>query len=220
MKPAFLSWAQLYFHKGKTFLATPRPFRSDISLYFPNMQGYTLADPRNIYDTTSILRGKISIVRLSSEQWAQSQCESFTDDIQNPLLVEETERLKDKGVQMVNINIEEQWSKAILVRLSVRWHRKEVPKEEWPNTFMVRKGINDYTRRDLGVPNPRVGHVYVVDQNCKIRWAGCGNANDEERDSLVMAVRRLAEPSRFVAQEELESNKSVAKKPLRMALNR
>ena len=219
MKPAFLSWAQLYFHKGKTFLATPRPFRSDISLYFPNMQGYTLADPRHIYDTTSVFKGKISVVQLKTEHWASSQCESYVDDIRNPLLSEEMERLKEKGVQMVNINIMEQWSKAIMVRLSVRWYKKNIPREQWPNTFMVRKGMNDYVRRDLGVPNPRVGHVYVVDQNCKIRWAGCGNATDDERDSLVMAVRRLAEPSRFVSQEEAEVSRPTARKPLRKAFN-
>ena len=44
------------------------------------------------------------------------------------------------------------------------------------------------------MPNPKVGHVYLLDKDCKIRWAGCGDANDEEKESLVKAVRRLIDP--------------------------
>ena len=171
-------------------------------MYFPNMQGYTLEDSKSIHDTTNALKGKFSIVSLVSEQWAERQAKSYTDPGQNPALAAEIERLKDKGLQKVFINVQEDRLKALIVRLSLNYWRKNTPKEDWHRTFLVRRGITDYTRRDINMPNKKIGHVYLVDGNCKIRWAGCGDATDMERESLVYCVRRLVEPPAKVALEK------------------
>ena len=189
-------------HRGKTFLATPKLFRAETAMYFPNMQGYTLADHKNFYDTTDVLRGKFSIVSVVSEQWAERQAKSYTDPQQNPALAVELDRLKDKGLQKVFINIEEDMLKAFIVRLSLGYWRKITPKEDWHRTFLVKRGITDYTRADIKMSNAKVGHVYLVDGHCKIRWAGCGDATDEERESLVYCAKRLVEPPARVTLEK------------------
>ncbi|KAL9127859.1 MAG: hypothetical protein Q9217_003350 [Psora testacea] len=194
LKPYFRDWTMTRHHRGKTFLATPKLFRAEAAMYFPNMQGYTLEDPKTVYDTTNVLRGKFSIVSVVSEQWAERQAKSFTDPKQNPALASEVERLKVKGLQKVFINIEEDCLKAFIVRLSLGHWRKITPREDWHRTFLVKRGVTDYTRLDIKMTNAKVGHVYLVDGHCKIRWAGCGDATDEEKESLVHCVRRLVEP--------------------------
>jgi len=48
-------------------------------------------------------------------------------------------------------------------------------------------------REALGVGNSKVGYVYLVDSQCRVRWAGSGRADGGERKSLVRGVGRLVE---------------------------
>jgi hypothetical protein len=36
----------------------------------------------------------------------------------------------------------------------------------------------------MGMTNSRVGYVYLVDEECRIRWAGCADAMKEESEAL------------------------------------
>lgn len=214
MMPAFRPWTLLRHHRGKTFLATRRLFKADAALYFPNFQGYTLAEPDTYdQDTIKTMQGKFTIVRMCCEHWSIEQCDTYTSPKQNPTLAAEMERLKDKGLQMVQINIVEERLRVFIVRRSVGWQKKEIPQEEWGRWFMVSKGVNDYLRRDIHMKNPKVGHIYLLDQDCKIRWAGCGDATDEERESLVRAVKRLVEPPVPAAKGKVSNR--MTKKPVK-----
>jgi ATPase complex subunit ATP10 len=42
----------------------------------------------------------------------------------------------------------------------------------------------EYVREDLGMVNKHVGYVYLVDEMCKVRWAGCADAKVEEAKAL------------------------------------
>lgn len=41
-----------------------------------------------------------------------------------------------------------------------------------------------YLREPLGMTNRHVGYVYLVDEQCRIRWAGCADAKPEEAEAL------------------------------------
>ena len=36
--------------------------------------------------------------------------------------------------------------------------------------------------------NNRIGYVYLVDENLKIRWAACADAKEEEEEALIRCV--------------------------------
>ena len=42
----------------------------------------------------------------------------------------------------------------------------------------------EYAREPMGMVNSRVGYVYLVDQNLKIRWGACADAKEEETQAL------------------------------------
>jgi len=46
-------------------------------------------------------------------------------------------------------------------------------------------------REVIGVVNISAGNVYLVDKECKIRWAGSGPATEEEKIALVKGLKRL-----------------------------
>ncbi|RPB28453.1 hypothetical protein L211DRAFT_855408 [Terfezia boudieri ATCC MYA-4762] len=181
-------------HKGKTWIAPSKLFRARKSLYFPNLQGRTLVPPRRaIRDTTDILitpsPGVISVVAVFSSMWGQNQVATFMDDVAVAHVIEE-----NKGkVQRVDVNIEENTLKAMLITLFVPSLRKRIPKDRHDKYFIVRQGVTDEIRSQVGLVNGRVGYVYLVDSQGRIRWAASGVATDEEKEALVKGVRRLVE---------------------------
>ncbi|KAH6636667.1 ATP10 protein-domain-containing protein [Chaetomium tenue] len=185
-RPYFRDWRNLQFHQGKTFLSPPRPFRADLSLYFPNLHGRTLAAPAA--DTTPVLEGRASVVSVFSGMWAEDQAKTFTAPEQNAAL---HELLLGGKVQLVQVNVEEDLLKGWLVRLFAGSLRRKVGRENWGRYFMVKKGITDEIRESIGVLNSKVGYTYLVDHQCRIRWAGSGSADPGEREGLVKGVQRI-----------------------------
>ncbi|EGO52951.1 hypothetical protein NEUTE1DRAFT_126363 [Neurospora tetrasperma FGSC 2508] len=191
-RPYFRDWRNMQFHKGKTFLAPPRLFKADLSLYFPNLHGRTLAkdDAAKVADTTPLLEGHCSVVTVFSSMWAENQIRTFVSPEANPVL---QSVLKQSGgrAQLVQINIEEDAMKAWLVRLFMGSLRKKVDEDDWKRYFLVTKGITDEIRESIGLLNSKVGYTYLVDHNCRIRWAGSGDAEGDEKEGLIKGVQRI-----------------------------
>jgi ATPase complex subunit ATP10 len=176
------------YRSGKTFMANPRIFKKEAAMYFPNFHGDTLA--RKGADTTDVLQGKISVVNIYSSQWGEAQVQTFTGKKVNAAL---HQLLVQSGhvVQMVDINIEENSVKAWIIAL-FQWRlRGSKPKEDWEKYFVVKKGVSEKIRETIGLLNGRVGYVYLVDEDCKIRWAASGNAEGSEMDDLNRGVAKL-----------------------------
>ncbi|KAK5085033.1 Mitochondrial ATPase complex subunit atp10 [Lithohypha guttulata] len=203
LRPYYQEWSRLDKEfKGKSFVANERLFRKDKALYFPNMWGQTLSKngqgPDGGYDTTPALRGKISIVGIQSADWAVEQVDTFLSDKANP----ELQRLLKEHpgtFQRADINIQDNVAKAFLVKLFSGRLRATIPEARWDRYFFiklprdVRLGLSDDIRDAMGFLNTQVGYVYLLDADCKIRWAGSGHAWKGELDSLNAGIKRLLE---------------------------
>ncbi|KAF2472267.1 uncharacterized protein BDR25DRAFT_284873 [Lindgomyces ingoldianus] len=194
-------WSKSYFQdfknitkyrSGKTFMANKQIFRRDVSLYFPNFTGETLASRGVLRDTTEVLEGRVSVVCVFSTDWGEKQARTFTGKSENPGLHELLEGNGDVA-QMVEVNIEENPAKAWILKIVLWSLRRQKRKEDWGRYFLVRKGVSDYLREKIGLLNGRVGYVYLVDEHCKIRWAGSANAEGTEKDDLTRGFKRLIE---------------------------
>lgn len=55
----------------------------------------------------------------------------------------------------------------------------------------------EYVRDPLGMTNSKVGYVYLIDENLKVRWGGCADATKKEAESLErctgVLLKRLEE---------------------------
>lgn len=132
------------------------------------------------------------MVSVYSGQWAEGQTQSFVSPENNPELVQLLEENEGKA-QHVHINIEEDGLKAFLIRLFIGGLRKRVGEANWDRYFVVRRGVSDQVREAIGLLNSKVGYVYLLDGNCRIRWAGSGYAEDHERTGLARGLTRLLE---------------------------
>ncbi|PWY83140.1 hypothetical protein BO94DRAFT_536620 [Aspergillus sclerotioniger CBS 115572] len=201
-KPYFREWSNMRYHEGKTFQSNPRLFKRDKALYFPNMHGITLASPKEPQDTTPLFRGKVTIVNLFSSVWAESQVVTFTGKEQNPGLWEAV-RDGEGLVQKVDINLEENALKAGLIRMFMWRMRAKLPVEQHERYFLVRRGLDDGLKESIGMLNGKVGYVYLLDENCRIRWAGSGPAEGEELEALNNGVRKLVQERKISRESEM-----------------
>lgn len=215
-KPYFREWSNLRYNSGKTFIANPRLFKRDKALFFPNMHGITLASPGEAKDTTSILRGRVSVVSLFSSTWAESQVATFTGADRNPGL---HELLKGSGglAQRIEINLEENAFRAWLVRVFMWRMRRMLAKEQHRRYFLVRRGVTDVLKEAVGMMNTKVGYVYLLDEECRIRWAGSGPAEGGELDALNNGLRKLIEERK--ASEASETQDGSGKRQPRVVTN-
>ncbi|KAL8715277.1 MAG: hypothetical protein Q9220_001235 [cf. Caloplaca sp. 1 TL-2023] len=194
-KPYFRDWSRTQYHKGKTFIAPARLFRADKSLYFPNLVGSTLVAPSKPSSTTDVFHDRLSIVSVYSGRWAEMQTRTFTaantTDAADPLaaLLQSNKDI----LQKVEINIEPDWMKALIVRTFVGGIRRQRAREDWGRYFLVRRGVTDEIREGMAMGNAKVGYVYLVDWACRIRWAGSADAEEGEREGLLAGARRLVE---------------------------
>jgi mitochondrial ATPase complex subunit ATP10 len=191
LRPYFREWGNLQYQEGKSFIAPPRLFRADRSLYFPNLFGRTLLKrDRKPRDTTPALQGRASVVAVFSTQWAENQVLSFISKEENPALHQVLTASRGKA-QLVQINVEENWLKAWVVRLFAGSLRRRIEETNWGKYFFVRRGITNEIRECVGLLNSKVGYVYLVDQECRIRWAGSGPSQADEREGLAKGVQRV-----------------------------
>lgn len=73
--------------------------------------------------------------------------------------------------------------KSLLVKLYANKLMASVPKEQQGNYLISKQNI-EYLRDPLGMTNSRVGYVFLVDENLKVRWGGCADPTMEEIQSL------------------------------------
>lgn len=206
-KPYFRDWSNMRFHKGKVFIANERLFRDDAALFFPNFLGKTLRkdatreDRNDGYkglgrDTCTVMRGKVSLVTIVSNKWAQNQINTFVSREANPALHEVLDGSGDVA-QRVEINHETNFLKWHILQLfAVPGLRKARSEQDQARYFMVRRGVSDDMKEAIGLLNDKGGYVYLVDEECKIRWAGSAIALEEEKQTLVKGLRRLIQEAR------------------------
>lgn len=139
-----------------------------------------------------MLEGKASVVAVYSGRWAENQAKSFISPAANPELHAALDQ-SDGLAQLVRVNVEDNAMKAWIIRLFVGSLRKEVGKPNWGKYFVVQRGISDEIRETIGLLNSKVGYVYLVDKDCRIRWAASGPSDLEERQGLVKGVQRLVD---------------------------
>ncbi|KAG6000073.1 hypothetical protein E4U21_005863 [Claviceps maximensis] len=192
-RPYFRDWKNLQFHEGKSFIAPPRLFKAELSLFFPNMYGETLLKtdqkPR---DTTPVLTGKASVVSVFSSQWAEKQVATFVSPESNPALHDVLAGSSDVA-QMVHVNYEDNRVKAWLIKLFRGSLRRRFAERDWDKYFVVQRGMTDEIRESIGLLNSKVGYTYLVDHHCRIRWAGSGSSHPEENASLAKGLARLVD---------------------------
>lgn len=206
-RPYYRDWSRLQFNQGKIFLAPTRLIRADRALYFPNLRGITLADPKNDQDTTTVAKGGITLVRVFTGRWAESQVNTWIEDETLKKMFEAEETV----LHRLDLNVEQNRMKSAIVRMFMPGLRKSMPVKMHKNYFLIRRGFEQEYKHALGMFNAQVGHLYLLDDMCRIRWGGSGPAQEDEKTSLRKSIVKLAQELK-IRQEQQDWSTSLANK--------
>lgn len=189
-KQVFKAWARPYFRdytymkyaKGKMWVANPRLWKKDMSLWMPNFWGRDLRGEAQ--SSAMICQGKVTLVAVVSRQWAANQVATFVDDEVRGII-----RESGGKVQMLEVHVEDKpLFRAVMWVFRGRM-RKQLS-EPWQK-YLLLKDVKDELREVLGMMNHKTGYVYLLDSDSRIRWAGSGDAEPEERAALISGLRKL-----------------------------
>ncbi|KAI9509244.1 ATPase assembly factor ATP10, partial [Russula earlei] len=166
-------------HGGKTWMAPSVLIREDKALYFPNVVGSRLDNGVKTH-TTHMCAGKVSVIAMLSTKISEIHARSYAKSL-NDLYREHP------VYQYIQINLQENVLKSILVNIFLSSLRSKIPPSQHTRYLVSRQNM-EYVRESLGMTNSRIGYVYLVDENLKIRWAACADAKEEEEDALIRCV--------------------------------
>lgn len=123
------------------------------------------------------IRGTVHVpAAASSTNACQVHTKGFVEPTHN--------RYRDHPLyQFVQVNLQENLLKSMLVNLFSSNLRSSVPRE-LQSKYLVSSQNLEYVREALGMTNSRVGYVYLIDQNLRIRWGACADATLEETQAL------------------------------------
>lgn len=187
----FRDMKELRQHNGKQWLSPAAFFRAEKSLYMPNFLGRTLEGPQ-IVGTTDTLKGKVSIVRMFTSVFGEEHARSYVTNADR--FLDKFDLVQNRDFQIVNMNIPENKVKSWMLSWYAKSMASKCPPEERKRYFVIEhlgkimRGI----KNAIGHTNVYTGYVYVVDQNCRIRWAASGLATETDRETLWKTVRALS----------------------------
>ncbi|KTW26963.1 hypothetical protein T552_02454 [Pneumocystis carinii B80] len=171
---------EMKYHQGKKWIAPNYLFNKDQALYIANFYGRTLLNV-TANTTPFIESSAASLVSIFSSKSGEEHIKSFL----TPKLYLEASNLK-----FIYINLQENFLKAMLVRLFSKNIKNSISKEYHNTYFFINKLPKDI-KENMLITNIYVGYIYLVDNQCRIRWAGCGNATTEEKENLVICSQKL-----------------------------
>lgn len=130
--------------------------------------------------------------------WAEEQTSTFTGRQRNSKL---TEYLAENSqfAQRVDINLEQNRMRAWLVKFFMGSMRKKIPEKDHSKYFLIEKGFDEKLKEGVGMMNNFVGYVYLVDSECRIRWAGSGPAALDELETMHSCLEKLVEEQKAAA---------------------
>ncbi|KAI8911241.1 ATP10 protein-domain-containing protein [Powellomyces hirtus] len=136
-------------------------------------------------DVLSLVRGKkATLVTFMFSAFGEAHVNTYTEPFMDAF--------KEAGdVQLVQLNVEENWLKAPILRLLTPFVRRRVPKERQANYLLHYKSIQD-ARRAAGMTNTVLGWANLVDAEGRVRWQAHGPAKDHEIESMIRLTRQLA----------------------------
>ncbi|KAJ1897964.1 Mitochondrial ATPase complex subunit atp10 [Coemansia sp. S100] len=149
--------------------------------FLPNLEGKTLTGT-NI-DIVDLCRGKTTLLTVEFVKFAEKHTRSFIN-------VFEATYMDNPKVQVVQVNIEENWAKAAVLRMCMPYVRRAIPKHRH-STYVVHYGGVESLRSNLGIANPLIGYAFLVDSKTRVRWYANGEAVQSEGINMISLTREL-----------------------------
>ncbi|KAI0792462.1 ATP10 protein-domain-containing protein [Abortiporus biennis] len=173
-KGYFSDLNQTRVNSGKLWMAPKVLIRADKALYFPDVSGTDLTGKK--VHTTNLLPGKITALAILNTKVSEVQTEAYL----KPTVQAYGD---DAKFQVLRINLQENVLKSVVVSFFRNSIKSAIPEDQW-DKYLISNGSMDYVREAMGLTNQRIGYIYLVDEQSRIRWAAVSDPKREEIAAL------------------------------------
>ena len=139
---------------------------------------------KNQRDLMHSCLGKISLVTFFFNAFGEPHVNSFI----YPFKIEFSNR---QDVQVLQVHVEETWTKVPILKMLVPFIRKRIPAVDHGSYLMVYEDLVD-VRPKIGITNKVLGWSMIVDELGFVRWIAHGIAVDQEIRAMKIIVEKLA----------------------------
>ncbi|KAI8822032.1 ATP10 protein-domain-containing protein [Fimicolochytrium jonesii] len=170
--------------KGAKLWEAPKRARApNMSPQVPNPLSKTLTGEET--DVLTLVKTKqVSLVTFMFSALGEGHVKTYID----PFLAAFADQ---PNLQVVQLNVEENWLKAPVLKLMTPLVRRSVPKER-QSTYLLHYKPIIAARRAAGMTNNVLGWANLVDRQGRIRWQAHGPAKEHEIESMIRITRTLA----------------------------
>ncbi|EFC36518.1 ATP synthase assembly protein Atp10, partial [Naegleria gruberi] len=96
--------------------------------------------------------------------------------------------------QCIDLSISENYVVSWLESYVTKNLKSVVPEKMHANTLLTFLKNNNETfkfKDAVEITNSKTCYVFVIDQQCRIRWRGCGSPEGKEKDFMISAIQQL-----------------------------
>ncbi|KAJ1895971.1 Mitochondrial ATPase complex subunit atp10 [Kickxella alabastrina] len=165
----------------KLFEAPAELIPATTARYLPNLECKSLTG--STVDIAELCRGKTTLLTMEFVKFAEKHTLSYINVFEKAF--------EGRGkVQVVQVNIEENWAKAAVLRMCLPYVRRNVPKHRH-DTYVLHYGGVEALRNTLGIANPLIGYAFLVDSKTRVRWYANGEAVQSEGATMLTLADTL-----------------------------
>ncbi|KAG9296934.1 hypothetical protein G9A89_006889 [Geosiphon pyriformis] len=150
--------------------------------FMPNINGRSLVEDN--VNTTNLLRGKTSVVTICCNAFGEGQIRNFVDSFLETFH-------QHPRIQLMQLNLQGGYLKSLILLLMIPHIRKRVD-PSLHSTYIIKLNKIKHICNALTLNTTR-GYVFIVDEQCKIRWAAHGHATRRELETLRKLLEKLDE---------------------------
>ncbi|KAJ2365529.1 Mitochondrial ATPase complex subunit atp10 [Coemansia sp. RSA 2610] len=170
----------------KLFEAPKQLIRGTRAHYLPSVSGKTLAGANA--DVLDLCEGRTTLLSINFNKFSERHTQSFVEPFEAAFADAE-------NVQVVQLNIEENWAKAVVLQMCLPFLRRQIPKHRH-DRYLVHYGNVEELRKSMGIANSLIGYVFLIDKELRIRWYANGLAVMSEAQAMVALTRKLAKTNK------------------------
>jgi mitochondrial ATPase complex subunit ATP10 len=178
----------------KPILSNERLIEENVAKVFPSLTGGSVQSlsGETVHFPAHCLRknrsrdaaAQCSLVAVSFRDFGFQQLSSWIDPFQ--AAVGDSDR-----VEVLKINVAEGWLNKYFLRAVIRgFTKRNTAVEEYDSTFLY-FGDADTFRDSLRMHNVLAGYVFLLDGLGRVRFAGSGNATEEDAARLIQFAKEL-----------------------------
>ncbi|KAJ2399457.1 Mitochondrial ATPase complex subunit atp10 [Coemansia sp. RSA 2559] len=166
---------------AKLFMAPNQLIPANKAKFLPNLEGKTLTGKS--VDVSALCKGKTTLLTIEFVKFAEKHTMSY-------ISVFEKAFADSTKAQVIQVNIEENWAKAAVLRMCFPLIRRSIPKHRH-DSYVVHYGSVDSLKKMLGIANPLIGYAFLVDKHTRVRWYANGEAVNDESAIMSALTKEL-----------------------------